>query len=103
MTPREKAEELFWKYTKVSNFSAILDFDGNTHIDLEFGISKVKECALIAVENEYNSLRELLFNLRSCKVIESDLVYLKRIDALIQEEQEVKNDIIYLVSELFPL
>jgi hypothetical protein len=50
MTPKEKAEELFWKYTKVSNFSAILDFDGNTHIDLEFGISKVKECALIAVD-----------------------------------------------------
>jgi hypothetical protein len=50
MTPKEKAEELFWKYTKVSNFSAVLDFDGNTHIDLEFGISKVKECALIAVD-----------------------------------------------------
>jgi hypothetical protein len=50
MTPKEKAEELFWKYTKVSNFSAVLDFDGNTHIDLKFGISKVKECALIAVD-----------------------------------------------------
>lgn len=50
MTPKEKAEELFWNYTKVHNFSAILDFDGNTHIDLEYGISKVKQCALIAVD-----------------------------------------------------
>jgi hypothetical protein len=56
MTPKEKAEELFWKYTKVSNFSAVLDFDGNTHIDLEFGISKVKECALIAVDEIIEAL-----------------------------------------------
>jgi hypothetical protein len=58
MTPKEKAEELFWKYTKVSNFSAILDFDGNTHIDLEFGISKVKECARIAVDEVIEALHE---------------------------------------------
>jgi hypothetical protein len=55
MTPKEKAEELFWKYTKVHNFSAILDFDGNTHIDLEYGISKVKQCALIAVDEIINA------------------------------------------------
>jgi len=59
MTPKEKAEELFWKYTKVHNFSAILDFDGNTHIDLEYGISKVKQCAFIAVDE----CIELLLNL----------------------------------------
>jgi hypothetical protein len=58
MTPKEKAEELFWKYTKVHNFSAILDFDGNTHIDLEYGISKVKQCALIAVDEVIEALHE---------------------------------------------
>jgi len=59
MTPKEKAEELFWKYTKVHNFSAILDFDGNTHIDLEYGISKVKQCALIAVNEVLKSQRNI--------------------------------------------
>lgn len=58
MTPKEKAEELFWNYTKVHNFSAILDFDGNTHIDLEYGISKVKQCALIAVDEVIEALHE---------------------------------------------
>jgi hypothetical protein len=58
MIPKEKAEELFWKYTKVHNFSAILDFDGNTHIDLEYGISKVKQCALIAVNEVIEALHE---------------------------------------------
>jgi hypothetical protein len=58
MTPKEKAEELFWNYTKVHNFSAILDFDGNTHIDLEYGISKVKQCALIAVDEIIKELTE---------------------------------------------
>jgi hypothetical protein len=58
MTPKEKAEELFWNYTKVHNFSAILDFDGNTHIDLEYGISKVKQCVLIAVNEVIEALHE---------------------------------------------
>ena len=60
MTPKEKAQELFWKYTKVSNFSAVLDFDGNTHIDLEFGISKVKQCALIAVDEMITEITEII-------------------------------------------
>ena len=58
MTPKEKAQELFWKYSKVHNFSAILDFDGNTHIDLEYGISKVNKCALIAVDEVIEALHQ---------------------------------------------
>tara|TARA_R110001606_G_scaffold398524_1_gene577794 strand:+ start:761 stop:1030 length:270 start_codon:yes stop_codon:yes gene_type:complete len=49
-----------------------------------------KQCALICVENEYHSLREMLFSLRSSKVIKSERVYLSRLEKLIQLEQEVK-------------
>ena len=49
-----------------------------------------KQCALICVENEYHSLREMLFSLRSSKVIESEKVYLSRLEKLIELEKEVK-------------
>ncbi len=59
-----------------------------------YGLTQyAKEGALVCVENEYNALRELLFNLRSCRVIESEKVYLHRLDELIKEEQEVKYEI----------
>ena len=51
------------------------------------------QCALICVENEYHSLREMLFSLRSSKVIESEKVYLSRLDKLIELEKEVKQAI----------
>jgi hypothetical protein len=52
-----------------------------------------KNCALICLVTKYNSLRELLFNLRSCRVIESEKVYLHRLDELIKHEYEVKQEI----------
>lgn len=82
MTPKEKAKELFDNCSKLE-----------TDYEFEVGYSMTKEIALIAVENEYNSLREMLFNLRSCHVIESEKVYLHRLQELIDEEQQVKNEI----------
>jgi hypothetical protein len=82
MTPKEKAEELIVKMS-------IHDRDVHPH----FTHYIAKQCALIAVENEYKSNRELLFNLRSVRVIKNPTVYLARIDKLIKEEQEVKQEI----------
>jgi hypothetical protein len=79
MTPKEKAKYLVDKMLDEQSFTE--------------EIYDAKQCALIAVENEYRSLRELLSNLRSCRVIESDKVYLYRIQQLIDEEQEVKQEI----------
>jgi translation initiation factor 2B subunit (eIF-2B alpha/beta/delta family) len=87
MTPKEKAIELvdmFMEHTVEWDNVKEVAFDSEYH---------AKKCALIAVEKEYNSLRELLFNLKSCRVIESELTYLKRINDLIQEEQQVKQEI----------
>jgi hypothetical protein len=81
MTPKEKAEELFWNYTKVHNFSAILDFDGNTHIDLEYGISKVKQCALIAVDEQI----ELLLNLSPHMAFPEHVKYLQQVKKEIEK------------------
>lgn len=78
MTAKEKAEELVDKYDE-------------TLIYLPRFVAK--QCALIAVENEYHSLREQLFNLKSCSVDIPEKVYLFRIQALINEEQEVKIEI----------
>jgi hypothetical protein len=76
MTAKEKAKELFDIYECITeiNYTA-------------------KQCALIAVENEYKALRELLFNLRARGVDISEIVYLKMIKDLIDEEQEVKQEI----------
>jgi hypothetical protein len=81
MTPREKAKELVDKFIPYA-------YDGASSSE-----ENAQECALIAVENEYHSLREQIFNLRSVGVIESEMVYLFRIDALLREEQEVKQEI----------
>ena len=80
MTPKEKAIELaekmaIYHWTNVCNYE------------------EAKQCALIAVENEYNALREQLFNLRSCKVIENEKVYLTRLQQLIDEENQVKQEL----------
>lgn len=54
---------------------------------------QAKQCALICVETEYHSLREQLFNLRSCGLIPKENVYLHRLQELIDEEQQVKTEI----------
>jgi len=83
MTPKEKAQQIF------DNIFQILVQRGEHHYTFDYA----KQCAVIAVENEYYSLREMLFNLRSCHVIESEKVYLFRLQKLIDEEQEVKTEI----------
>jgi len=81
---KNKAREIFSKF--------MLDLVSEIGLgDVAFEMNK--KFALIAVENEYKSLRELLFNLRSCGVIENEKVYLKRLQDLIDEEAEVKNQI----------
>jgi len=83
---KNKAIELVEKYIPITR-----EFSHETGWQDDKETSK--ECALISVENEYKSLRELLFNLRSCSVIENEKVYLKRLQDLIDEEAEVKNQI----------
>ena len=81
---KNKAIEVFSKF--------MLDLVSEIGIgDTAFELNK--KFALISVENEYKSLRELLFNLRSCGVIEKEKAYLKRLQDLIDEEAEVKNQI----------
>jgi len=79
MTPKEKAKDLLNKMESDFQYFASREI--------------AKQHALIAVEFEYYSLREQIFNLRSSGVIESEKVYLFRIDALLREEQEVKKEI----------
>lgn len=79
MTPKEKAQELFDKY--------------DSFLYKEYNNLEAKKCAIIAVENEYHSLREMLFNLRYFGVIQNEKVYLYRLQSLIDEEKEVKREI----------
>lgn len=81
MTPEEKAIKLVEKF-------CLTDVIEQTLL-----IENAKRCALIAVENEYYSLKEQLFNLRSCGIIESEKVYLFRLQELINEEKEIKQEI----------
>ena len=83
MEPKEKAKELFNKMYQVENILFIKEMDG----------FEAKQCALICVENEYHSLREQLFNLRSCGLISNEKVYCDRLQELINEEQQVKTEI----------
>jgi len=59
----------------------------------EKNINRMINPAIIAIENEYKSLRELLFNLKSCGVNIPKKVYLKRIQDLIDDEEEIKKEI----------
>jgi hypothetical protein len=77
-TAVEKAQELIDKFYEPT---------------LRWSLLHAKKCALIALENEYKSLREQLFNLRSCHVIENEKVYLVRIDFLNKEESELRKEI----------
>jgi hypothetical protein len=84
MTIEEKAKNIFDKMCFVGDDICLMYK------------SSAKQCAIIAIENEYNSLREQLFNLKSCRIIESETVYLKRIEYLIEEEKQVKAELIKL-------
>jgi len=55
--------------------------------------NNAKKCAIIAVENEYHALRELIFLLRSNTVIENEKTFLHFIDLYTKEEAEVKKEI----------
>ena len=83
MTTKEKAEEL------VDKFYLIPELNGNCIITKH----SAKQCAIIAVKNEYHSLREMLFNLASSRVIESEKVYLFRLQELINNENELIQEI----------
>lgn len=83
MTRKGKVKELFNKY---DNFT----FDCMTGEDQRYNS---KQCVLICIENEYRAKRELLFDLRSDRVIESEVVYLNRLDDTFNEEQELKQEI----------
>jgi hypothetical protein len=87
-SPKEKADNLAIKFLH----GIAIEFNP-TENQIKERDAIVKKCALIAVENEYHSLREQLFNLRSCRVIENEQTYLKRIDQLIEEEKQVKQEI----------
>lgn len=52
-----------------------------------------KICAIIAIKNKYNALREQLFGLNSCGAIEREKVYLTRIHELIAEEDMLLKEI----------
>lgn len=93
MTLKQKSEELFNSF-----FSNIESFYSETEARDVYGISiqQAKQCALIAVENEYRSRRELLFDLRSSRAIEHESVYLKRLDDTFDEEKQVKQELLQL-------
>jgi hypothetical protein len=93
LTPKDKAKELVDEIYN-TNHCGIKHFPNERYCDcIAMNYFQAKQCALIAVSNEYHSLRELLFNLRSCKVIESEKVYLHRLNQYIEEEKEVKQEI----------
>ena len=76
MTTKDKAFKLYYLFSNTAN-----------------SYVEGKRCALRAVENEYKSLREQLFNLRACKVIEDFAVYNHRLNELIEQEEELKQEI----------
>jgi hypothetical protein len=84
MTPKEKAENLIDKF-KVWKEIGLAEYG--------YDISSAKEHALIAVEIEYTSLRELVFLFKANGIIEKDKVYLFWIQHLVDEENKIKQEI----------
>ena len=69
---------------KEIRFSIMFNVSGNNN---------KTEVAILMAKNEYKSNRELLFNLKSCGIIESDKVYLVRLQNLIDEENILIDEI----------
>lgn len=86
MTPKENAKELTNKM-----FFTIVDVKNEETLRNYW--DEAKNCALICIKNEYNQKRELLFNLKSCGIEFSEKFYLMRIQNLINEEKQVKEEI----------
>lgn len=86
-----EAKELVDKFKKIIARADDDPFREKTYFIIN---EKAKRCALICVESEYKALREMLFSLRSSRVIESGKVYLSRLDKLIELEKEVKQEIL---------
>lgn len=53
----------------------------------------IKTIAVVLIQNEYKSNRELLYNLKSRGIYMSDNVYLSRLQGLIDEEISIINHI----------
>lgn len=86
----QKVKELVNKFKQlVDSEKSIIDHRTYQEVITD----NAKQCAVICIENEYNSLREQLFNLRACRVIESERTYLFRIQELIEQEKEAKQEI----------
>jgi hypothetical protein len=77
MTAEEKAKELFYKFWEVQEPKHKI----------------AKKYALIAIKNEYHSLREMLIHFQATRVINDEKFYLKFLQKLIDEEQEIKQEI----------
>ncbi len=83
--PKQEAEELRDKHIQ-----EISKANGEGILKSVFTIRLAKQCAIICCGNKYHALREQLFNLRACGVIQNEKTYLKRLQELIVREEQVK-------------
>jgi hypothetical protein len=88
MTAKEKAIELVERFETYADYHECDAFSERQR--MRFNAVSI---ALISVKNEYYSLREMLFNLKSCGVITDDKFYLYKIQNLIDDEREVIKEI----------
>lgn len=84
MNHKEKAEELIDRFIQETR---------NRFESKSMSYRRAKQCALISISNEYESNKELILNLQSSGVIESEKVYLFKIAQLINEEKLIKQEI----------
>jgi hypothetical protein len=90
MEAKIKAKELVDKFSNLEYPTPTWSNNKETSC---YSYDMAKQCAIIAVENEYHALRELIFLLRSNGVIESEKTFLHFVDLYIKEEAEVKREI----------
>jgi len=95
MKASDKAKKLVEKFLRIEDDTT---FYWEPYYDKPYNDDEVlphaKKCALFCVENEYFGKRELLINLKSCGIGISEKAYLYRIQELIDEEAEVKQEIV---------
>lgn len=90
MKPQDKALKIF-----NTHYVSIMECGGDFGQEILISMLAIK-ASVITVKQEYKSAREVLFNLKSCTIIESEKVYLFRIQELINQE----NEIIYFLNKL---
>ena len=88
INPKEKAQKHYnLLFDIIDNIQCSGSF--NCPCDKDTKTQVAKSVSISSIKNEYHTAREIIFNLRSSRVIENEIIYLSIIDNLNDTEKKL--------------